>query len=350
MKEAIQVNIKDRLFHIDQDAFDLLKNYLDQLSATFPDEEGQEIVSDIETRVSELFDERRAAGYNVIDIEYVTGVIDIMGHPEELNEDAPHEPASTATATPPPYTGLTDSETSKKKLYRDIDNKMLGGVISGLARYLGWDATIMRILVVIVALSTYIWPCLLCYLVAWMVIPPADTPRRRLEMCGHEVNVSNVGKNIKNSTLPPSTDPTRSLLGVLGGIIGISFKIIIGIMGVVAAGAAAASVIGLIFMLFFLIGFAIIGVGGMSAAMSMEFTSVAAWQCAWWALMCVFVLLLGITFFWIAGSVIFNWKGARRSTIWAAVIVGVLTLAASLIVLFFLLSQNFDPAPFVIFD
>ena len=181
------------------------------------------------------------------------------------------------------------------------------------------------------------------------VIPPADTPRRRLEMYGREVNVSNVGMDLTNST-PPSPRSNNGLLSVIGGILGIAFKIIMGIIGIVAIGTAASAVIGLIFMLFFLIGFAVTGVAGMSSALAMAFTPVAVWQCLWWALMCIFALLLGITFFWIAGSVIFNWRGARRATIWAAAIIGVITLAGSMIVLFYLISQHFAPAPFVIFN
>ncbi len=100
MKKSFPVNINGRIYNIDEDAYALLSNYLDQLHATFPGEEGNEIVSDIEARVAELFEERLSAGSQVIDIDDVNRVIAIMGRPEDLG-DAPvpnHPPRKVRTA------------------------------------------------------------------------------------------------------------------------------------------------------------------------------------------------------------------------------------------------------------
>ncbi len=139
MKKSFPVNINGRIYNIDEDAYMLLRNYLDQLHATFPGEEGNEIVSDIEARVAELFEDRLSSGSQVIDIDDVNRVIAIMGRPEDLG-DAPAEEQSAGAAgatgseaagnTPPPF---VQEEHPRHKLYRDIDNKMMGGVLSGVA-------------------------------------------------------------------------------------------------------------------------------------------------------------------------------------------------------------------------
>lgn len=159
MKKSFPANINGKIFYIDEDAYMLLLDYLSQLRATFQGEEGAEIVNDIESRISEHFDERIKLGANVITINDVNRVIEIMGRPEEISDtpetDAQqkqNEPSRTNDGTPqserpqphntvgPPPPPIT------KRLYRDVRHKVFGGVIAGLAQYLGWDATIMRIL------------------------------------------------------------------------------------------------------------------------------------------------------------------------------------------------------------
>lgn len=344
MKRAIQVNIHDRIFFIDEDAYQLLQNYLHQLSQAFPDEEGQEIVSDIETRVSELFEERTRNGKNVIDLIYVNEVIDIVGRPEELNDGA-HEGEAV-----PPFNGCAGQEPEKKvkKLYRDVDNKMLGGVISGLSIYLGWNVTIMRILLVLVCVTTYFFPIVICYLICWMVIPPADTPRRRMEMLGQEVTVDNIGQNIKNKTHQnPKKPDTETISSVLGSILNVSFKIIMGIIGLVAAMACMGLLIALLFVLFFVGGFAFVGVEGLGSMMDITVTGFTFWQCLWSILSIVASLLVMGGLFWMAGSAIFNWKSASKSAIISSLIIFLICVAGMAVLTFYLVHNNSYLIPFV---
>ena len=105
MKKSFPVNINGRIYNIDEDAYGLLHNYLDQLRTTFPGDEGREIVDDIEARVAELFDERIGQGGKVITSEDVNRSIGIMGRPEDLGEPAAAEECggrSKAQATHPP--------------------------------------------------------------------------------------------------------------------------------------------------------------------------------------------------------------------------------------------------------
>lgn len=235
MKKTFPVNINGTIFYIDEDAYTQIDNYLSQLRHAFPGDEGAEIVSDIEARISEMFSELNISGKSVIDIENVNDMIARMGRPSELggatneesdsygqNEEnaeddtnAREEGASrgAATVTPPPFGGVT------KKLYRDVKHKVFGGVISGIACYLGWNANVLRLLVTLVALMTHVWPLIIIYLIAWMIIPAAVTPRQILEMNGTPVTVGTVGDTIIGSSTPDSYKQGAGFMGALGNVV-----------------------------------------------------------------------------------------------------------------------------------
>ncbi len=180
MKKTFPVNINGKVFYIDEDAYELLSNYLTQLRAAFCGTEGDEIVTDIESRISELFDERISAGANAITFADVNSVIEIMGKPADIGD------MNDGITPPPPYSRDTDEtnaensvvKPSRKRLYRNLNNKVIGGVFGGLSTYLGWDANIMRLLYAALCIATYVWPLVLLYLIAWMIIPPANNPRQ----------------------------------------------------------------------------------------------------------------------------------------------------------------------------
>lgn len=242
MKKSFPSNINGRIYYIDEDAFVLLDSYLTSLRTTFTGETGEEIVADIETRISELLDERAAGceGQPIVTLADVNEIITIMGRPEEL-DDRNGEPVKECAGqradgcgpTPPPYY-CTQPVTVKKKLYRDPRNVVFGGVISGLACYLGWSVTAMRIAAVVLALCTYLGPCLLIYLIAWMVIPVADTPRKILEMQGEPVNVGSVGQQVLDNNLT-----TSSIFTSAGRLIGVIFLSFLGFIGVCVVLALA---------------------------------------------------------------------------------------------------------------
>ena len=134
------VNLGGTVFNIDDDAYRLLDNYLNNLRHHFRKEVGaDEIVDDIERRISELFTERCSAGRQVITLADVEMVIARMGRPEEMEQDdaesaAPNPEEQQAASVP------------RKRLFRDPDDKILGGVFSGIAAYFGVDAALLRLL------------------------------------------------------------------------------------------------------------------------------------------------------------------------------------------------------------
>jgi phage shock protein PspC (stress-responsive transcriptional regulator) len=187
MKKTFTINISGRVFHIDDDAHEKLNNYLIQLNRYFGnDPDAKEIVQDIESRISELFSEKMKSGGEVITLEHVEEVIAIMGMPEAISD-----------------TKLVDEEkrervayTRSRKLYRDPDDKVLGGVCSGLGAYFNLDPVVVRIifiLLVILGAGSF----LLVYIILWIVVPKARNTAERLEMKGEEVNITNISKSIK---------------------------------------------------------------------------------------------------------------------------------------------------------
>jgi len=348
MKKAIQANISDKIFFIDEDAYMMLRNYLHQLSITFPGAEGQEIVADIEQRIAELFTEQAERGVNVIDIRYVSKVIDIVGRPEQLDDTSQ---TAAAPATPPPFLSLDEDEKPRKHLYRNVQNKVFGGVLGGVAAFLGWDATILRLLVVVLAICTAVMPCVLIYLVAWMVIKPANTPRRVLEMRGEEVNLSTVSQTVKDTSsdapFDSGADTVNGVKGVVSDIFGVCSKILMAIVGTFGIIVGGGLLIALLVLLFVLIMFACVGVAGVSAMLSVTFSMLPVAATIWLTLILLAFFIIVVALIWAAGAVVFNWRAASRVTAITAVAVFLVLIAAIIILSFYLVSNGFFSTPFI---
>ena len=134
MKKTVTVNLDKTIFNIDDDAYTVLESYLEALHDHFKKEEGgQEIMNDIESRISELFKERLGFGMQVITLQEVNEVIAIMGQPDEIETPldsgtAPDNNAEGDNSGQTTDTSNNESHKSTKRLYRDPDNRILGGV------------------------------------------------------------------------------------------------------------------------------------------------------------------------------------------------------------------------------
>jgi phage shock protein PspC (stress-responsive transcriptional regulator) len=189
MKKTLTVNLNGRVFNIDEDAYQLLDNYLRNLRIHFRKEEGRdEILADFEARIEELLSSRMQPGYDVITIAEVESVIAQMGRPGDFGEN--EEDTSDDTSAGHRDEPFTET---KKKFYRNPDDKMFAGLCSGLAAYAGWNVVIVRIIAAILIPVTYLW-IVPVYLLLWLIIPEALSAEQKLEMQGKPITVENIGK------------------------------------------------------------------------------------------------------------------------------------------------------------
>lgn len=190
MNKTVNINLANTLFHIDEDAYNKMRRYLESVKRSFANTPGSdEILADIEARIAELFYEKLENERQVITQKQVDEVIAIMGQPEDymVDEDIFEDEPKTKT------TGPTQRV---KKLYRDTEHKYVAGVSSGLAHYLGIDPLWIRILWVFLTIGSG-GGFILLYGLLWILIPEATTTAQKLDMRGEAVNISNIERKVK---------------------------------------------------------------------------------------------------------------------------------------------------------
>lgn len=189
MKKTTTVNINGIVFHIDEDAYHRLDAYLKNLRQHFKKEEGcDEIMSGIESRLSEMFREKKKGSDRVVSMEDVQDAIAQLGEPAEISgEEEEHDNPGSSFSS--------GTEPAPKRLFRDPDDKYIGGVCGGLGAYFQIDPTWIRV-IFLLTIFAYSFGLIL-YIVLWIVIPKARTTADRLAMRGEKVNLSNIEKSIK---------------------------------------------------------------------------------------------------------------------------------------------------------
>ncbi len=184
MQRIIQINIAGRLIPIEEDAYLILKEYIASLHRHFANEQGKdEIIQDIEYRISELFTTRLNTGAPSIDCADVQKLIETLGAAYTLGaESAPQ--ASPYLPARYEETFRNKNYGGQKRLFRNPNDKMLGGVCSGLANYFDVDPIIMRLIFVTMVFGLGIG--FVAYFIAWIIIPVPRTPEELAEMTGGE--------------------------------------------------------------------------------------------------------------------------------------------------------------------
>lgn len=188
MNKTISINLGGMFFHIDEDAYQKLSRYFDAVKRSLSADGRDEIMKDIESRIAELFQERIQNDKQVIGLVEIDAVIGIMGQPEDYKIDA-EAPNSNSYNTF--YTKST-----AKKLYRDKENNIIGGVASGFGHYFNIDPVWIRLLFVIIVVAGFGSPILI-YLILMIIIPEAITTSQKLEMKGEDVTISNIERKVK---------------------------------------------------------------------------------------------------------------------------------------------------------
>ena len=191
MNKTVNINLAGIFFHVDEDAYKVLRNYLDTIKMSFKNTEGSlEIIADIEARIAELFSELLQSKAEVISLKEVEDVIAIMGQPEDyLDEEALNEEQ-------PSFDSQSNTNINKK-LYRDISDRYISGVCSGIGHYIGLDSLWVR-LIFILLLFVSAGTIVPIYIILWILVPEAITTADKLRMTGQPINVSNIEKKIKD--------------------------------------------------------------------------------------------------------------------------------------------------------
>ncbi|MFW5978505.1 MAG: PspC domain-containing protein [Bacteroidia bacterium] len=178
------INLSGILFHIEEDAYNTLKTYLEEIGNKFQGEEKNEITEEVEIRMAELFSEKINNQKQVISEEDVKEIIEIIGYPEDFSENHQNKNQEDNTM----------KET--KRLYRDPDNRILGGVCGGLGAYLNVDPVLIRIIFIIIGL--FFASGILIYLILWLVTPLAETLAQKREMRGEKIDFSQFKRKAKS--------------------------------------------------------------------------------------------------------------------------------------------------------
>ena len=184
MKITLSINLGGYSFNIDEDAYAELKRYLKNLEFHFAQEESaSEILSDIETRMAELFRTKITTYKQVITMTDVNQATSVMGTPEDISEsDGPS--ARDKFATP-----------GHHRMYRDTDNRIIGGVCAGMGAYWDLDPLILRIIFIALVLAGGLG--VFIYLILYIVLPEARTTAQKIEMKGNPVNIHNIKDSVK---------------------------------------------------------------------------------------------------------------------------------------------------------
>lgn len=342
MKKTFTVNINGKIYTIDEDAYALLQDYLSQLRAAFRGDEGAEIVADIESRISEHFDQRTLSGSPIIVIADVNRVIETMGRPEEIG-DTPDDPsAQDSDATPPPFRGGAAADTAfscdgNRKLYRDERHRVIGGVLAGLAQYLNWDVTVLRILVVVIAIVSYLIPCVIIYLIAWMIIPPAVTPADYLRMRGESVTLDSFGQTVIRNREPASAPVPDDTASQLSRFINTAFSLVakffLCIFGFFSAVGAFTLCCLVLALLCGIGAYAISGFDGVLDAFDISTCTQTVLYTGSFALVCTFMasMLPLLAIAWLMCTVMFKTPAPGKGLLWTALLMEALFIIGAIV-------------------
>jgi phage shock protein PspC (stress-responsive transcriptional regulator) len=187
MNKTVNINLGGMFFHIDEDAYLKLTRYFDAIKRSLNNSSGQdEIIKDIEMRVSELLTEKQKSEKHVVGLKDVDEVIAVMGQPEDyIIEDQEKSNQS-----------FNEYGRKHKKLYRDKEKGMIGGVATGLGHYFGIDSVWIKIIFLIFVFAGF-GTGILAYFVLWVVTPEAVTTSEKLEMTGEPVTISNIERKVR---------------------------------------------------------------------------------------------------------------------------------------------------------
>lgn len=262
MNKTVSITMSGALFVLEEEAYELLKEYLDSIRAHFSAYEDQEeIINDIEARVAEHFQERITKAKKSISKQDVKDLIRTMGTVEDFEEIEGEPKKKTSSAQSETKEEKTGRPWHGKKLYRDPENSIIGGVAAGLAMYFGIEPVIMRVLFFASIFAGGYG--IVLYIILWVVMPEATTAAQRLEMQGQRLTIAKIEERVKQvmpkgKELPKGTISKilhfpgrvlRKIFLVIRSIVRKVFPMISGLIGIALLVASSILLFGLTFVL-----------------------------------------------------------------------------------------------------
>ena len=300
MNKTVNINLGGMFFHIDEDAYQKLTRYFDAIKRSLSNSNGQdEIIKDIEMRIAELVSEKHTNEKQVINIFELDQIIAVMGQPEDYRIDNDDEEPIKATYT-------STNNFGQKKLYRDKEGAMIGGVLSGLGYYFGIDKVWLRVLFLVCVL--FYGTGILAYIILWIVMPEAQTTTEKLEMKGEPITISNIEKKvreefenvsdrIKNTDFDKMGNQVKNNAHKIGGSFGdfilTILKIFAKILGVILI------LTGLSVLISLLIGIFTLGSGAFIEFPWQSFIEAGTFDYPIWMFGLLMFLAIGIPFFFL---------------------------------------------------
>lgn len=241
MNKTIIININGIVFHIEEDAYELLRTYMTDVKRHFAyTADSAEIVKDIEDRLAEMFNERLAGdGKQVIVLADVQEVTAQMGRATDF--DLPEDDAAS-------YTG--SGRIVKEKLWRDMDDKMLGGVCAGLGHFFDIEPRWMRLFTLLLVM--FFGTGVLIYVILWIVVPVARTRSEKMAMKGEAFNIQNYKKNFDEEIANLGQGFSRAgrevepVIKKIGEFIVAVFRIFLKFIGIIIIIAGISALVALI--------------------------------------------------------------------------------------------------------
>ncbi len=189
MNKTIIININGIVFHIEEDAYEILKNYMTDVKRHFSTSaDSLEITTDIENRIAEMFSEILARDNKQVIIELdVNAVISQMGTVADFADADEEEKTS--------HNPFGDFASTNRRLFRDPDDHLVAGVCAGIANYFDFNPVWIRLAFAISC--AFAGTGLLIYIILWIVIPKAASRADRMAMKGEKQNLQGFKKNFE---------------------------------------------------------------------------------------------------------------------------------------------------------
>lgn len=240
MKITENISLAGYAFVIESDAYEELSNYLTAVHQCFQDNSSaDEIVADIEERIAELLAERCRPGMTV-NIKMIRDIESRIGNPDELSpeDNVVHEADREVNEE----TQVTSEAPVKKRLYREMDGRVLGGVCSGLGVYFNIDKAVIRIFFLIaffigIANGGLFCIALMAYIGLWIAMPAARSVEQKYAMRGETLDLNSYRSkdfNTREEIRDTAESPGWKLFKRVGGIFLGALLLVIGTSGLLS--------------------------------------------------------------------------------------------------------------------